>query len=113
MLQLVTAVIQPHKLESVREALADASIGGMTVTEVRGFGQQAGHTETYRGAEYKVDFIPKLKIEVLCEEGQAGLISDLIVSTASTDKVGAGKVWISPVSSATRIRTGEVGIDAL
>jgi len=113
MLQLVTAVIQPHKLEPVREALSDANIGGMTVTEVRGFGQQSGHTETYRGAEYQVDFVPKLKIEVLCDEGQAGIISDLIVSVARTEKVGAGKVWTTPVSSATRIRTGEVGVDAL
>ena len=91
----------------------DAKIGGMTVTEVRGFGQQSGHTETYRGAEYQVDFVPKLKIEVLCDEGQSGIISDLIVSVARTDRVGAGKVWVTPVSGATRIRTGEVGVDAL
>jgi nitrogen regulatory protein P-II 1 len=111
--QLVTAVIQPHKLEPVKEALQGANVGGMTITEVRGFGQQAGHTETYRGAEYQIDFIPKLKIEVLCEESEAQGITDLIVEAARTERVGAGKVWVSPVSNVVRIRTGEQGADAL
>ena len=113
MLQLVTAVIQPHRLEPVKEALKEGQVGGMTVTEVQGFGQQAGHTETYRGAEYQVDFIPKLKIEVLCEESDSQRITDLIIGAARTDRVGAGKVWVSPVASTIRIRTGESGPDAL
>lgn len=113
MLQLVTAVIQPHKLEPVRDALKEAGVGGITITEVRGFGQQAGHTETYRGAEYQVDFIPKIKIEILCGEDETARITDLILEAARTDRVGAGKIWIAPVASVVRIRTGESGPDAL
>ena len=112
-MKLITAIIKPFKLNDVREAVAEIGVQGMTVTEVKGFGRQRGHTETYRGAEYQVDFVPKLKIEVLCDEGQSAIISDLIVSVARTDRVGAGKVWVTPVSGATRIRTGEVGVDAL
>ena len=113
MLQLVTAVIQPHRLEVVKESLREASVGGMTVSEVRGFGRQGAHTETYRGAEYQVAFIPKLKGEVLCAEADAGGIVSLIVEAARTDRIGDGKVCVSPVSSAVRIRTGEAGTDAL
>jgi len=113
MLQLVTAVIQPHRLEVVREALSGAAVAGMTVTEVRGFGRQGSHTETYRGAEYQVEFIPKLKIEVLCGEEDADRIADLIISATRTGRIGDGKVWVSPVSKVIRIRTGEAGADAL
>lgn len=113
MLQLVTAVIQPHRLEVVKEALRGASVAGMTVTEARGFGRQGAHTETYRGAEYQVDFIPKLKVEVLCSDADVEQIVGLIVDAARTDRIGDGKVWVSPVTSAIRIRTGEAGTDAL
>lgn len=113
MLQIVTAVIQPHRLEVVKEALSEAAVAGMTVTEARGFGRQGSHTEVYRGAEYEVDFIPKLKIEVLCSEDDADRISELIVSAARSGRIGDGKVWVSPISKAIRIRTGEVDADAL
>ncbi|MBT8214063.1 MAG: P-II family nitrogen regulator [Acidimicrobiia bacterium] len=112
-MQLVTAVIQPHRLEVVKEALKEAAVSGMTLTEVRGFGRQGSHTETYRGAEYEVDFIPKLKLEVLCTEGDVDRIIELIVGAARTDQIGDGKVWVTPLSSVVRIRTGEAGQDAI
>lgn len=113
MLQLVTAVIQPHRLEVVKEALKGASVSGMTVTEVAGFGRQGSHTETYRGAEYEVDFIPKLKVEVLAVEADVDRIIQLIADAARTDQIGDGKVWVTSVSSVLRIRTGEAGADAI
>jgi nitrogen regulatory protein P-II 1 len=113
MLQLVTAVIQPHRLEMVKQALRDAGVGGMTVTEVRGFGRQGGHVETYRGAEYEIDFVPKLKVEVLCTDDDGQRISGLIAQAARTDSIGDGKVWVMPLANLTRIRTGEAGADAL
>ena len=96
MVNLVTAVIKPHKVEEVKDALKAIGVQGMTVDEVKGFGRQGGHTETYRGAEYTVDLIPKVKIEVLCEEAMTDQVVDSIVSAARTDKIGDGKVWVIP-----------------
>jgi nitrogen regulatory protein P-II 1 len=113
MLHMVTAVIKPHMLESVKEALRGAGVAGLTVTEVKGFGRQGGHTETYRGAEYQIDFVPKVKVEVLCESGDAEKIAELITGAARTGKIGDGKIWIAAVDRAVRIRTGEMGTDAI
>jgi nitrogen regulatory protein P-II 1 len=113
MLHMVTAVIKPHALESVKEALKSLDIGGITVTEVKGFGRQGGHTETYRGAEYKVDFVPKLKLEVLVGTDDAEKTADAIMRAAQSGKIGDGKIWVTPVDRAIRIRTGEMGADAL
>jgi nitrogen regulatory protein P-II 1 len=113
MIKLVTAIIKPHVLDLVKDALKGAGVSGMTVTEVRGFGRQGGHTETYRGAEYAVDFIPKLRVEVLCSEDDAHSIVDTIRSTANTGKIGDGKVWVMDVEQLVRNRTGEEGPDAI
>ena len=113
MLHLVTAIIKPHQLDEVKEALRGAGILGMTVTEVRGFGRQGGHSETYRGAEYKIDFIPKVKIEVLAGTEDAERVAGLIAESARTGQIGDGKVWVTAVDRAIRIRTGEMGDDAL
>ncbi|MDO1530175.1 P-II family nitrogen regulator [Fulvimonas sp. R45] len=109
----ITAVIKPFTLDEVREALAEAGVQGMTVTEVKGFGRQHGHTELYRGAEYVVDFLPKLKIEVAVADGQAEQVIEAIVAAARTGKVGDGKVFVSPLEQVIRIRTQEVDADAL
>jgi nitrogen regulatory protein P-II 1 len=113
MLNLVTAVIKPHRLDSVKEALQGAGIAGMTVTDVQGFGRQGGHTETYRGAEYVVDFVPKIKIEVLTSFDEADKVVELIRSAAGSGEIGDGKIWTVSVDRAVRIRTGEMGADAL
>ncbi len=113
MLQLVTAIIKPHKLDDVKTALRDAGILGLTATEVKGFGRQGGKTETYRGAEYTVDFLPKVKVEVVCDSGDADRVIDLIAAAAKTGKIGDGKIWVTAVERAVRIRTGEMGADAL
>lgn len=113
MLNLVTAVIKPHRLESVKEALQGAGIAGMTVSDVQGFGRQGGHTETYRGAEYVVDFVPKVKVEVLTSLAEADKVIDLIRSAAGSGEIGDGKIWATSVDRAVRIRTGEMGTDAL
>ena len=113
MLHLVTAIVKPHKLDAVKEALTGVGATGMTVTEVKGFGRQGGHTETYRGAEYQIDFLPKVKVEVLCPTDEAEKIADAIGQSAQTGKVGDGKIWISPIDRAVRIRTGEQGPDAV
>jgi nitrogen regulatory protein PII len=113
MLSLVTAVIKPFALDAVNEALKGAGVAGMTVTEVRGFGRQGGHTETYRGAEYSVDFVPKIKIEVLVSADGAAGIASVIASAANTGKIGDGKVWITSVDHVLRIRTGEMGAEAI
>lgn len=113
MLHVVTAVVKPHMLEAVKDALREAGVQGLTVTEVKGFGRQGGHTETYRGAEYQVDFVPKVKVEVLCETGEAEKIAEIIANAARTGKIGDGKIWIGAVDRAVRIRTGEQGTDAL
>jgi nitrogen regulatory protein P-II 1 len=112
-LHLVTAIIKPHKVDDVKAALRDAGVLGLTATEVKGFGRQGGKTETYRGAEYTVDFIPKVKIEVVCETGDAEKIVEVITNAARTGKIGDGKVWVTPVDRLVRIRTGEMGTDAL
>jgi nitrogen regulatory protein P-II 1 len=113
MVNLVTAVIKPHKLEEVKDALKGMGITGMTVDEVKGFGRQGGHTETYRGAEYKVDLLPKVKIDVVCSEADTDGVVDTIVVAAKTDRIGDGKVWVTPVSRIVRIRTAEMGEEAL
>jgi len=113
MLQLVTAVIKPHKLDDVKEALRDVGVVGMTATEVKGFGRQGGKTETYRGAEYTVDFLPKVKLEIVVEEAAADKVIDTIAATANTGKIGDGKIWSTPIDRLLRIRTGERGTDAL
>ena len=112
-MKLVSAVIKPFKLEEVKEALRTTGIQGMTVTEVKGFGRQRGHTEVYRGAEYQVDFVPKIKLEVLCDDSQADLVVDTITKTAHTGQIGDGKIWVLEAGQVLRIRTGEVGRDAL
>jgi nitrogen regulatory protein P-II 1 len=113
MIKLVTGIIKPHILDVVKDALKAAGVSGMTVTEVRGFGRQGGHTETYRGAEYAVDFIPKVRVEVLCSEEAAQSIVDIIQTTANTGKIGDGKVWVGDVEHQVRNRTGEEGSDAI
>ena len=112
-MKLITAVIRPHMLERVREALQIQGVAGMTVTEVSGYGRQRGHLEVYRGAEYQVDLVPKVRLEVLVEDDDAGHIVDVLVSAARTGKIGDGKVWVTPVEGVVRVRTGERGPDAL
>ena len=112
-MKLITAVIKPFKLDDVREALSDAGISGLTVTEVKGFGRQRGHTELYRGAEYVVDFLPKLKIEVAVADEIADTIVDAIRTAANTGKVGDGKIFVTELLSVMRIRTGETDEEAL
>jgi len=112
-MKLVTAVVKPFKLDDVKSALKAAGVVGITVTEVRGFGSQAGHTETYRGTEYQVDFLPKVKIESIVEDGDVDAVVDAIASSARTDKIGDGKVWVTAVDEIVRIRTGERGSDAI
>ena len=112
-MKLVTAIIKPFKVDDVKEALRALGVQGMTVSEVQGFGRQRGHTEVYRGAEYTVDFVPKVKVEVVTDDEDAGRIIDAIVTAARTDKIGDGKVWLTTVENIVRIRTGEMGHDAL
>ena len=112
-MKLITAVVKPFKLDDVKDALKAAGITGMTVTEVRGFGRQGGHTETYRGAEYKIDFVPKVAIDLVVDDAQVESAVDAIVSAAATGKIGDGKVWVSSVDRLVRIRTGEEGGDAV
>jgi len=112
-MKLVTAIIKPFKLDDAREALSEIGVQGMTVTEVKGFGRQKGHTELYRGAEYVVDFLPKVKIEVAIDDGQLESVVDAITKAANTGKVGDGKIFVSPLDEVVRIRTGESGPDAV
>jgi nitrogen regulatory protein PII len=109
----IEAIIKPFKLEEVKEALAEVGVQGMTVTEVKGFGRQKGHTEIYRGSEYTVDFLPKVKIEIVVDDAQAESVAAAIVKSANTGKIGDGKVFISNVEEAIRIRTGETGNSAV
>ena len=109
----VEAVIKPFKLDDVREALSEIGIAGMTATEVKGFGRQKGHTELYRGAEYVVDFLPKVKIEVVVEDGKAQACVDAIIEAARTGKIGDGKIFVTALEQSIRIRTGETGEEAL
>jgi len=112
-MKLITAIIKPFKLDEVKDALKAAGVVGMTITEVRGFGRQGGHTETYRGAEYQIDFVPKTKVELVVDDDQTDRVVDLLVEAARSGKIGDGKVWVTPVESLVRIRTGESGSAAL
>jgi nitrogen regulatory protein P-II 1 len=112
-MKLVTAIVKPFKLDEVKEALKGANVHGLTVTEVQGFGRQGGHTEVYRGAEYKIDFVPKVRIDIVCDDDEVDRVTEIIVAAARTGKIGDGKVWSTPVDEITRIRTGERGDDAI
>lgn len=112
-MKLITSIIKPFKLDDVREALSEIGITGMTTTEIKGFGRQKGHTELYRGAEYVVDFLPKLKIEVAVDEDQVEPVIDAIQKAANTGKIGDGKIFVTNVEQVIRIRTGETGPEAL
>jgi len=112
-MKLITAVIKPFKLDEVKDALKAIGIAGLTVSEVRGFGRQGGHTETYRGAEYQIDFVPKVSLSVVVDDGQADQVVDAITAAAATDKIGDGKIWVTPVDRLVRIRTGEEGAQAI
>ena len=112
-MKLIVGIIKPFKLDDVKEALKGAGIHGLTVSDAQGFGRQRGHTEVYRGAEYTIDFVPKVRIEVLSEDSDVERTVNVIIETARTGKIGDGKVWVVPVDSVYRIRTGEAGSDAL
>ena len=112
-MKMISAIIKPFKLDEVREALADIGATGVTVTEVKGFGRQKGHTELYRGAEYVVDFLPKLRVDIVLPASMVEAAIDAIIKAAYTGKIGDGKIFVSPVEQVVRIRTGESGIDAL
>ena len=112
-MKLITAIVKPFKLDDVKSALKDAGVTGMTVTEVQGFGRQAGHTEVYRGAEYTIDFVPKVRLEIVADDGDVERLTDVIAESARTGKIGDGKVWVTNVERALRIRTGELDSDAL
>jgi nitrogen regulatory protein PII len=112
-MKLITAIIKPFKLDDVRDALGEVGVTGMTVSEVKGFGRQKGHTELYRGAEYVVDFLPKLKLEIAVSDDDAERVVETIVETASSGRIGDGKIFVSPLERTVRIRTGEEGDDAL
>ena len=109
----MTAIIKPFKVDDVKEALKGAGVHGMTVSEVKGFGRQGGHTETYRGSEYQIDFVPKMKMELVIDDADVDRVVDVIVSAASTGKIGDGKVWVTNVEQIVRIRTGEHGAAAI
>jgi nitrogen regulatory protein P-II 1 len=112
-MHLVTAIVKPHRLEDVTSSLKDIGVSGLTISEVQGFGRQRGHTEVYRGSEYKVDYVPKVMIQIVCESSEAEKIADVIADAARTGKIGDGKIWITEVARLIRIRTGESGDDAL
>ena len=112
-MKLITAIIKPFRLDGVKEALKAVGVEGLTVTEVQGFGRQGGHTETYRGAEYKIDFVPKVKIEVVVDDDVVDQTVDVIKAAAATGKIGDGKVWVTPAELLVRIRTGERNDDAV
>ena len=113
MIKLITAVVKPHMLDAVRDGLKDVGVQGLTITEVRGYGRQGGHTETYRGAEYTVDLVPKLKIEVICAIDDAEGVMDVIRKCAYTGRIGDGKIWMLDVDRLVRVRTGEMGEEAI
>jgi nitrogen regulatory protein PII len=112
-MKLITAIVKPFKVDDVREALQGAGVHGMTISEVRGFGRQGGHSETYRGAEYKIDFVPKVRIEIVVESSDVDAVVDAIRHAAATGKIGDGKIWVTEVERIIRIRTGEEGTDAV
>ncbi len=112
-MKLIVAIIKPFKVDDVKDAVKDLGVQGITVSDVQGFGRQRGHTEVYRGAEYEMDFVPKVRVEILVDDGDADRVANKLVETARTGKIGDGKVWVVPVESVWRIRTGETGSDAL
>jgi nitrogen regulatory protein P-II 2 len=112
-MKLITAIIKPFKLDDVRRSLSEIGVNGITVAEVKGFGRQKGHTELYRGAEYIVDFLPKVKIEIVTADGNVDQVVEAITSSANTNKIGDGKIFITPIENMIRIRTGEIDTDAL
>jgi len=112
-MKLITAIVKPFKIDDVKDALKGAGVQGMTVSEVRGFGRQGGHSETYRGAEYKIDFVPKVCIELVVDDAIADRIVDTIRNAAATGKIGDGKIWVTEIDRMVRIRTGEEGSDAI
>ncbi len=112
-MKLITAIIRPFKLDEVRESLSQAGVSGITVTEVKGFGRQKGHTELYRGAEYVVDFLPKIKVETVVADERLEMVIEAIQQAAGTGKIGDGKIFVTDVDQVIRIRTGEVGVDAI
>jgi nitrogen regulatory protein P-II 1 len=112
-MKLVTAIIKPHQLDEVKEALEAYGISGMTVSEASGYGRQRGHSEVYRGAEYTVDFVPKVRVEVLVDDIDAASVADVILKSAQTGRIGDGKIWTVPVEDVVRVRTGERGVEAL
>jgi len=112
-MKLITAIVKPFKLDDVKDGLKDVGVQGITVSEARGFGRQGGHTETYRGAEYRIDFVPKVRIEVVVDDDAADRVVDAIRASAATGKIGDGKIWVTAVEHIVRIRTGEEGTDAV
>jgi len=112
-MKLITAVVKPFKLDEVKETLKGAGVQGMTVSEVQGFGRQAGHTEVYRGTEYKIDFVPKVRVEIVCPDDDVERVTDAITVSARTGKIGDGKIWVTPVEQVIRIRTSERDDDAI
>ncbi len=112
-MRLITAIVKPFKVDDVKQALKDAGIAGVTVSEVQGFGRQRGHTEVYRGAEYTIDFVPKVRVELLVEDGDVERLLEALMTAARTGKIGDGKIWVTPVDHVIRIRTGERGPEAL
>jgi nitrogen regulatory protein P-II 1 len=112
-IKLITAVVKPHMLDAVKDGLKDVGVQGLTITEVKGYGRQGGHTETYRGAEYTVDLVPKVKVEVICAVDEAERVMEVIRKTAYTGKIGDGKVWMLDVDRLMRVRTGEMGAEAI
>ncbi len=113
MIKLITAVVKPHMLDAVKDGLKDVGVQGLTITEVKGYGRQGGHTETYRGAEYTVDLVPKVKVEVICAIDDAEGVMDVIRKSAYTGKIGDGKIWMLDVDRLLRVRTGEMGAEAI
>ena len=112
-MKLITAIIKPFKLQAVREGLVDDGVEGLTITEVKGYGRQKGHTEMYRGAEYSVDTLPKIKLEILVDDENLQTVKDIVTKTANTGKIGDGKIFITTIDEVIRIRTGEIGSDAI
>jgi len=112
-MKLITAIVKPFKLDDIKDALKAAGITGITVSEVRGFGRQGGHTETYRGTEYKIDFVPKSRLEIVVDDGQVDEVIETLKASAATGKIGDGKIWVTEVERIIRIRTGEEGPDAV
>ena len=112
-MKLITAIVKPFKLDDVKDALKLAGVQGMTVSEVQGFGRQRGHTEVYRGAEYTVDFVPKVRVEIVVDDADVDRVVDAITAAAQTEKIGDGKIWVTPVETLVRIRTAERGTDAI